>query len=104
MGVTENITVSSSGATGGGQISIPGVALVNFAGVERIRVNGNMPTPTETDTLTFAGTNAADTFNINLAADRHRCRSGPAAAITGGTLRIMLRELHQLRHAARARA
>jgi hypothetical protein len=67
-GVTENITVGSSGAAGGGQISIPGVALVNFSGVERILVNGNTPSPSETDTLTFAGTNAVDTFNINLAA------------------------------------
>jgi len=67
-GVTENITVSSSGVVGGGQISVPGVALINFSGVERINVNGNTPSPTETDTLTFAGTNAADTFQINLAA------------------------------------
>jgi hypothetical protein len=69
-GVSENITVSSSGVVGvgGGQISVPGVTLVDFSGVERIDVNGNAPTPTETDTLTFAGTNAADTFNINLAA------------------------------------
>ena len=67
-GVTENITVSSSGLVGGGQISVPGVTLVNFKDVERIDVNGNAPTPTETDTLTFAGTNAPDTFNINLAA------------------------------------
>ena len=35
---------------------------------KRIQVNGNTPTPTETDKLTFAGTNAADTFDINLAA------------------------------------
>jgi hypothetical protein len=53
---------------GAGQISVPGVTLVNFSGVEWIDVNGNPPTPTETDTLTFAGTNAADTFQINLAA------------------------------------
>jgi hypothetical protein len=66
--VSENITIASSGAVGGGQISIPGVALINFAGVERLLVNGNVPGPTETDTLTFAGTNAADTFTINLAA------------------------------------
>jgi hypothetical protein len=67
-GVTENITVSSSGVIGGGQINVPGVTLVDFVGVERIDVNGNTPSPTETDTLTFAGTNAADTFQINLAA------------------------------------
>jgi len=67
-GITENITVSSSGVAGGGQVSVPGVALINFSGVERIDVNGNTPSPSETDTLTFAGTNAADTFNINLAA------------------------------------
>jgi len=67
-GVTENITVSSSGVAGGGQISIPGVVLLNFENTERIDVNGNSPTPTETDTLTFAGTNAVDIFNINLAA------------------------------------
>lgn len=68
-GVTENINVNSSGVVGGGQVSVPGVTLVNFSGVERIDVNGNSPTPTETDTLTFAGTNAVDIFQINLAAD-----------------------------------
>ncbi|WP_119272492.1 beta strand repeat-containing protein [Taklimakanibacter deserti] len=68
-GVTENIIVSSSAIAGGGQLSAPGVTLVNFSSVERIDVNGNLPTPTETDTLTFGGTNAADTFQINLAAD-----------------------------------
>jgi hypothetical protein len=67
-GVSENIRVSSSGLAGGGQISVPGVTLIDFSGVERIDVNGNVPGSTETDTLTFAGTNAADTFNIHLAA------------------------------------
>ncbi len=64
-GVTENITVSSSGVAGGGQLSVPGVTLVDFSGVERIDVIGNT---TEADTLTFAGTNAADRFEIDLAA------------------------------------
>jgi hypothetical protein len=68
-GVTEDIVVSSSGIVGGGQLSVQGVALVNFSNVERIDVHGNAPGPTETDTLTFAGTNADDTFEINLAAD-----------------------------------
>jgi hypothetical protein len=68
-GVTENITVGSSGIAGGGQISVPGVTLVDFSGVERVDVHGNTPTPTETDTLAFAGTNAVDVFQINLAAD-----------------------------------
>jgi hypothetical protein len=69
VGVAENITVSSSGTAGGGQISVPGVTLINFSSVEHIVVNGNaLAPPTETDTLTFAGTNAVDTFNINLAA------------------------------------
>lgn len=67
-GITENITVSSSGVAGGGQISVPGVTLIDFSGGEFIDVNGNAPSPTETDTLTFAGTNAADLFNINLSA------------------------------------
>ena len=67
-GVTENITVSASGIAGSGQISVPGITLVNFSNVERIVVNGNAPTATETDTLTFVGTEAVDIFNINLAA------------------------------------
>jgi hypothetical protein len=71
-GVSENIRVSSSGVVGGGQISVPGVTLIDFTGVEYVNVNGNTPTPTptetETDTVTFAGTNAPDKFNINLAA------------------------------------
>ena len=75
VGVSENIKVSSSGVQGGGQLSVPGVVLVNFSGVERIDVNGNAPTPSEADTLTFAGTNAIDRFQINLAADRLHPRS-----------------------------
>jgi hypothetical protein len=50
--------VSSSGAVGGGQISVPGVTLIDFTGVEYVNVDGNTPTLTETDTVTFAGTNA----------------------------------------------
>ena len=65
VGVSENIKVSSSGVIGGGQLSVPGVVLVNFSGAERIDVNGNA---SEADTLTFAGTNAVDRFQINLAA------------------------------------
>jgi hypothetical protein len=64
-GVTENITVRASSIAGSGQISVPGVTLINFSNVESIVVNGNA---TETDTLTFEGTNAVDTFDINLAA------------------------------------
>jgi hypothetical protein len=85
-GVTENITVSSSGVAGGGQISVPGVTLVDFTGVETIDVNGNVPGLTETDTLAFSGTNAADVFKINLAAAGTdadpilRLLSSPAAA------------------------
>jgi hypothetical protein len=64
-GVTENITVSGSSIAGSGQISSPGVVLVDFVGVERLAVNGNAAM---NDTLTFAGTTATDTFQINLAA------------------------------------
>jgi hypothetical protein len=67
-GVSENIAVSSSGVVGGGEISVPGVTLIDFSHVQSIVVNDNVPTPTETDTLTFVGTNAVDIFNINLAA------------------------------------
>src|SRR5262249_2960856 len=56
LGVAEAINVSSSGVAGGGQISVPGVTLVSFRGAELIDVNGNVPTTTETDTLTFTGT------------------------------------------------
>jgi hypothetical protein len=49
-------------------LSVPGIILINFRNVENIIVNGNAPTPTETDTLTFVGTNNVDTFQINLAA------------------------------------
>jgi hypothetical protein len=69
-GVLENIRVSSSGVVGGGQLSVPSVTLVDFSNVERIDVNGNIDSTTNVpeDTLTFAGTNAVDTFQINLAA------------------------------------
>jgi hypothetical protein len=91
VGISENIRVSSSGIAGGGQLSAPDVTLVNFSGVERVDVNGNLPTPTETDTLTFAGTNAKDVFQINLAADGTDAdpilRLETAAAVTLLTLR-----------------
>jgi hypothetical protein len=69
-GTPENIKVSSSGVVGGGQLSVPGVTLVDFSNVERIDVNGNLDPITNVpeDTLTFAGTNNADTFQIHLAA------------------------------------
>ena len=67
-GVTENIAVSGSSTAGSGQISVPGVTLIIFSSVDGIVVNGNPPTATETDTLTFAGTPAVDRFEIDLAA------------------------------------
>jgi hypothetical protein len=68
-GVPENITVRSSGTAGGGLLSVPGVTLVDFSNVERIDVIGNTSTFDEPeDTLTFAGTNDPDRFEIDLAA------------------------------------
>jgi hypothetical protein len=69
----------------GGQISVAGVTLVNFSGVERIDVNGNAPSPSETDTLTFAGTNAAGTFEINLATAGSDAGPIPGLANDSGT-------------------
>jgi hypothetical protein len=90
-GISEAIVVSASGVVGGGQLSAAGVTLVNFTSVDRVDVFGNLPTPTETDTLTFAGTNAKDVFQINLAADGTDAdpilRLETAAAVTLLTLR-----------------
>jgi hypothetical protein len=41
-GVSENITLSSAGVEGGGQLSVPGETLVIFTGVEHIVVNGTI--------------------------------------------------------------
>jgi precorrin-6B methylase 2 len=65
-GVAENITVASSGVAGGGQIIVPDVTLVDFSAVQFISVNGNVPGPSETDTLAFAGTNAVDLFSVKM--------------------------------------
>jgi Ca2+-binding RTX toxin-like protein len=67
-GVSENVVVSSSGVVGGGQIGVSGVTLVDFTGVELVNVMGNTPGPTETDTVTFVGTNAVDVLQIHLEA------------------------------------
>jgi hypothetical protein len=66
--VSDNVTLASSGVPGGGQIIVPGVALVDFTSVESFVVNGNAPDATETDTLAFSGTNGIDLFTINMAA------------------------------------
>lgn len=68
VGVTDNITIASSGAAGSGQLVVPGVTLVDFLGVESFVANGNTPSASETDALAFAGTNGADLFTINMAA------------------------------------
>ncbi len=67
-GVAEAITVSSSGVVGGGQLGVPAVLLLTFTNLETIDVNGNPGVGGDEDTLTFAGTNGADLFQINLAA------------------------------------
>jgi hypothetical protein len=67
-GVSEDIKIASSVVAGNGQVSVPDVALINFISVRWIDVESNAPGPTETDTLTFAGTNNADRFEIDLAA------------------------------------
>jgi len=64
----EAINIISSGIVGGGQISVPGVTLVTFTGVERLLANGNSGVGGDEDTLTFTGTNAVDRLQINLAA------------------------------------
>src|SRR5262249_54493456 len=64
-GVTENITISASPTANQGQISVPGEVLVTFVNVPALDANGN---PADSDTLTFAGTNNDDTFQVNLAA------------------------------------
>src|SRR5262249_298934 len=90
VGVTENIAVSGSSTPGSGQISVPRTPLTNFTSVEGIAVNGNPPTATETDTLTFAGTTAADTFNINLAAVG--TSADPVLSLLNGTTTLLTLE------------
>ena len=67
-GVPEAIHFSSSGSAGGGQISVPGVALVTFTGVEVLDATGNAGATGNEDTLTFSATNAVDRLRVNLAA------------------------------------
>ncbi len=67
-GLVEAITVGSSGVAGGGQVSVPGVVQLAFVNLETIDVNGNTGVGGDEDTLTFAGTNGADVFQINLGA------------------------------------
>lgn len=67
-GVSEAVTIAASGTAGSGQIVVPNVTLVDFRNVQTLDANGNVPGPTETDTLAFSGTNAVDIFRINLAA------------------------------------
>ncbi len=68
LGTSEAITFASSGVPGGGQLSVPGVTLVDFSNVQTLEAVGNVPGSTETDTLAFSGTNAVDVFSINMAA------------------------------------
>lgn len=65
-GVSENISLNGSSTANAGQIVIPGVAKLTFLNLESFDVNGNSPATGDTDTLTVAGTNAADRFEINL--------------------------------------
>ena len=67
-GTAEAINFISSGVAGQGQISVPGVSLVTFSGVENVQAIGNTGGAGDEDTLAFTGTNGIDVLSINLAA------------------------------------
>ena len=102
-GVTENITVSSSGVAGGGQISVPGVALVNFS---RRRADRRQWQRTHADRDGHADLcrhQRCRHVQDQPGGGRHQCRSDPEAD-QNGTHAAHVGKLHQLQHAARARA
>src|SRR6185369_13154401 len=65
-GTSENINLIGSVLAGSGQLSIPGVALYTFQGLESANVNGNNGALGDTDTFTVTGTNSPDRFEIKL--------------------------------------
>jgi Ca2+-binding RTX toxin-like protein len=65
-GTSENINLIGSTVAGTGQLSIPGVALYSFQGLETVNVNGNNGALGDIDTFTVTGTNSPDRFEIHL--------------------------------------
>ncbi|HEV8604635.1 MAG TPA: hypothetical protein VGQ99_04675 [Tepidisphaeraceae bacterium] len=65
-GTSENINLIGSTLAGSGQLSIPGIALYSFQGLETVNVNGNTGALGDTDTFTVTGTNTPDRFEIKL--------------------------------------
>jgi hypothetical protein len=65
-GTSENINLIASTAAGSGQLSVPGVALYTFQGLETVNVNGNNGALGDTDTFAVTGTNTPDRFEIHL--------------------------------------
>ncbi|HEV8292104.1 MAG TPA: calcium-binding protein, partial [Tepidisphaeraceae bacterium] len=65
-GTSENINLISSTLAGSGQLSIPGIGLYTFQGLETANVNGNNGALGDTDTFAVTGTNTPDRFEIHL--------------------------------------
>ena len=68
VGVSEAVNIEASQTAGQGRLVVPGLAALSFANVQTFVVNGNNGSSTDTDTLTFTGTNAVDTVLIDTRA------------------------------------
>ena len=64
-GVSEAVDIQASETAGRGRLVVPGLAALSFSNVQTLVVNGNNATSTDTDTLTFTGTNALDVVRID---------------------------------------
>jgi hypothetical protein len=65
-GVTENIELSAAPVANSASLFIAGVASFKFSNSELFDVHGNDGAEGDTDTLTFAGTNNRDVFEIAM--------------------------------------
>ncbi len=66
VGVSEDIELNAAPVANSGELLVEGVASYNFSNAELFDVHGNDGAAGDTDTLTFAGTNNRDLFEITL--------------------------------------
>jgi hypothetical protein len=68
LGTSEAVNIQGSQTANAGRVVVPGLAALSFSNVQFLEVNGNNGSGTDTDTLTFDGTNVADVVAINTEA------------------------------------